>query len=386
MLPVLKTSTPPPPLEGAVATDRCFGLLVAAGSSVRFGRDKLWETLDGVPVWRKAFDALLASLRIDSVGIVVPAERIAEFRAIAPEAGFVVAGGSTRTESVMRGLAAIPDAFTHVAIHDAARPFATATMIDRVVDAAFESGAAFPAISVSDTLRIREGETWVDVDRDRVVRVQTPQVARRDWLQSAIAGTSATDDVRLLLNAGYPVRSVEGDPGNVKITVVDDLPRETEFRTGLGYDIHRFSTDPNRPLWLGGIEFDERPGLEGHSDADPLIHAVVDAILGAAAEGDIGTHYPPSDPRWKNCASRRFLEESVELIRGKGWQIVNVDATVVAERPRILPRSGEIRKVLAESLKLDIARVSVKATTNEKLGALGKSEGIACYAVATIRR
>ncbi len=362
---------------------------MAAGSSTRFGRDKLAVKLRGQPVWLKSFRALQQHPLIESVGLVVAPDRIEEFRESVPDAAFVVAGGSTRTESVQNGLAAIPSGFTHVAIHDAARPFLTADLLTRVVETGFEHGAAFPTLPVADTIRQKEGNQWRDLDRDLLARVQTPQVIRLDWILEAFATSPEffTDDIGLVLAAGHPAESVPGEESNVKITTVDDLPQEfPEYRTGFGYDIHRFSTDPGRPLWLGGIEFSERPGLEGHSDADPLLHALVDALLGAAAEGDIGTHYPPTDPTWKDCASRRFLEESAEHLRGLGWEIVNVDATVVAESPRILPRSQEIRHVVAESLNIDIARVSIKATTNEKLGALGKSEGIACYAVATIRR
>lgn len=317
----------------------------------------------------------------------MPAERIEQFQSLAPEAEFVVRGGNSRTESVRAGIDALPSDVGYVAIHDAARPFAKPDLIELVIQKAREVGAAFPALPVSDTLRQHQADGWRDLDRGSIVRVQTPQVIRRDWITQALApNQDSTDDIAAIIAHGFPAESVPGDPANVKITVMADLPQESEIRTGFGYDVHRFSSDPDRPLWLGGIEFDDRPGLEGHSDADALIHAIVDALLGAAGEGDIGVHYPPSDERWKNCPSRRFLAESALLLRSQGWHIINIDATVVAERPRVMPRSLEIRRVLAESLELDIARVSVKATTNEKLGAIGNSEGIACYAVATIRR
>lgn len=301
---------------------------------------------------------------------------------------FVVSGGDTRSQSIRNVMAHIPSDCTHVLIHDAARPFASTELINRVIESAFEHGAAFPGLPLTETVRQSESDSWQELDRSQIIRVQTPQVVRRDWFEQALSQVTddLTDDVGYLIAAGFPVQCVAGEPENMKITHPNDLPQFPEYRTGFGYDVHRFSEDPNRPLWLGGVEFDDRPGLEGHSDADALLHAVVDALLGAASEGDIGVHYPPSDERWKNCSSLRFLSEAANLLKSKGWHIVNIDATVVAERPKVMPKSLEIRKAISESIEIAIERVSVKATTNEKLGSIGKSEGIACYAVATIRR
>lgn len=367
---------------------KCFAILAASGSSQRFGQDKLDVELNDLPVWQTSYRILAQSPYITGIGIVTRSEKIAHYLACEPGMSFVVSGGNTRAESIRLAMAHIPDDCTHVLIHDAARPFVSLELIKRVIESAFKAGAAFPGLTVHDTVRLNANDSWEDVDRDQLVRVQTPQVVRRDWFEDALKKIpeDLTDDVAYLIKAGYPVASVPGESMNTKITQPQDLPHIPELRTGFGYDVHRFSTDPERPLWLGGVEFDDRPGLEGHSDADALLHAVVDALLGAAGEGDIGVHYPPSDEQWKNCSSLRFLSEAALLLKSKGWHIVNIDATVVAERPKVMPKSLEIRTAISESINIAVERVSVKATTNEKLGSIGKSEGIACYAVATIRR
>ncbi|QYK53157.1 MAG: 2-C-methyl-D-erythritol 2,4-cyclodiphosphate synthase [Fimbriimonadaceae bacterium] len=367
---------------------KCFAILAASGSSVRFGSDKLNLQVDGIPVWRKSYQILISCPLVSGVGVVTRQEKISEILAAEPGMTFVVSGGETRAQSIRNAMAHVPRGSTHVLIHDAARPFASADLIERVIASAFEHGAAFPGLSLTETVRQANNDSWHELDRSQIMRVQTPQVVRRDWFEQALSQIEddLTDDVGYLIAAGFPVQLVQGEPENMKITHPSDLPQMPEYRMGFGYDVHRFSEDPNRPLWLGGVEFDERPGLEGHSDADALLHAVVDALLGAAGEGDIGVHYPPSDEQWKDCPSVRFLSEAANLLKSKGWHIVNIDATVVAERPKVMPKSLEIRKVISESIEVAIERVSVKATTNEKLGSIGKSEGIACYAVATIRR
>jgi 2-C-methyl-D-erythritol 4-phosphate cytidylyltransferase/2-C-methyl-D-erythritol 2,4-cyclodiphosphate synthase len=297
-------------------------------------------------------------------------------------------GGSSREESAALGLAASSGDI--VLVHDGARPFVTQELITRVVEATADHGAVFPGIPVVDTVReYREG-VWVTLDRSRLTRVQTPQGFRRDWLQDAYAGNQlpvATDDAVMVANVGHTLHLVEGDARNVKITHWGDLQVPSETRTGLGYDIHSFSTDADRPMWLGGVEFpDDKPGLEGHSDADALIHAVVDALFGAANMGDIGVHFPPSDPTWKNCPSLRFLRHAALLLRRENWNIVNIDSSVIAERPRVMRRQDEIRAAMADAAGVSVGQVSVKATTNEKLGAIGRAEGIAAFAVATITR
>jgi 2-C-methyl-D-erythritol 4-phosphate cytidylyltransferase / 2-C-methyl-D-erythritol 2,4-cyclodiphosphate synthase len=366
-----------------VGSGKVFGILVASGRSVRFGEDKLELGCGGLPVWEQSFRALSDSGVVDSVGVVTLPQKVPGVLARFPEMGFVVSGGATRAESVRRGLASVPEGYEFVLVHDAARPFVSAELIQRVVDGVREHGAVYPGVGVTDTVRM-EGTV---LERSLLVAAQTPQAARLDWLRAAMEiPAELTDEMAYLQAAGFDVVAVQGDPVNKKITNPGDLVNEMEIRTGFGYDVHRFSDDPDRPLWLGGVEFDDRPGLEGHSDADALLHAIVDALLGAAALGDIGVHYPPSDPQWKNCASIRFVKETAVLLGKEGWSIVNVDATVVAERPRLMPRAAEIRQVISDALGVSVDRVSVKATTNEKLGAIGNSEGIAGYAVATIRR
>lgn len=362
---------------------RVFAILVAAGRSERFGSDKLEFSVGGVPVWLASLRALQSSGAIDSVGVVTRREKVAIVLDRAPEVSFVVTGGSSRAESVRRGLAAVPEGFDVVLVHDAARPYVSPEVVGRVVDGVGELGAAYPAVGVTDT--VRQGDQLLD--RSELRAAQTPQGARIEVLRAAMANpVELTDEMAYVQAAGFEYLAVEGDPANKKVTYVGDVAMTGEVRTGFGYDVHRFSDDPNRPLWLGGVEFDDRPGLEGHSDADVLLHAIVDALLGAAGLGDIGVHYPPSDMRWKNCSSIRFVKETESLLSASGWCITHVDATIVAERPKVMPRAAEIRSVIADALGIEIDRVSVKATTNERLGAIGNSEGIAGYAVATIAR
>jgi 2-C-methyl-D-erythritol 4-phosphate cytidylyltransferase/2-C-methyl-D-erythritol 2,4-cyclodiphosphate synthase len=261
-------------------------------------------------------------------------------------------------------------------------------LIDRVIAAASEHGAAAPAIPVVDTLRNVSGEV---VDRTRLVGMQTPQASQLEaFLLSHEKSTlEVTDDIALLEQVGMKAVIVPGESANFKITTEDDLAKARgiagfrETRSGFGYDIHRFSQDPDRPMMVGGVMFDG-PGLEGHSDADALLHAVVDSVLGAAGLGDIGVHFPNSDPRWHNKPSIEFVHYAADLVGRDGWQITNIDATIVAEHPKVMSRAQEIRVAIAEGLGIAAARVSVKATTNEMLGAIGRGEGFAAFAVATL--
>lgn len=356
-------------------------LVLAAGSSARYGRDKLEEPLFGRTVWQVSADAFLSHPMVDEV-VVVGREGV-------ETASLKFAqGGSSREQSAANGLMASTGDI--VLVHDAARPFVSQELISRVIQATREHGAVFPGIPVVDTVREFQDGQWVTLDRSRLSRIQTPQGFRRDWLAQAYDKNDlpvATDDAVMVAQAGHPLTQVEGEPKNIKITHWGDLQRPLETRTGLGYDIHSFSLDPARPLWLGGVEFpDDKPGLEGHSDADALIHAVVDALLGAANMGDIGVHFPPSDPTWKNCSSLRFLQHAALLLRRANWHIVNIDSSVIAERPRVMRRQDEIRAAMADAAGVSVDQVSVKATTNEKLGAIGRAEGIAAFAVASIAR
>lgn len=372
---------------------RVAALVLCAGSSQRFGRDKLDLPLRGKPVWRWAVDAYLDHPDIDLVGVVTSAEKLEAIQAV-PGLAFVVAGGATRQESSLLGLRALPEDVEWVLIQDGARPFTSAAEISATVAAVREHGAAVVGLPVTDTVKEKGEEGWTTLDRSRLVAVQTPQAGRRaDFLKGHGMNLSATDDVGLLEAQGIHVALVEGNRRNLKLTTQEDyelalrwLYQPMETRTGMGYDVHAFSIDPNRPLWLGGVRFEGAPGLEGHSDADVLLHAIVDAILGAASLGDIGQLYPNTDERWRDTRSTLFLEEAGRRVRDDGWAIVHVDATVLAEVPKVMPRSQEIRQQIASALGLDVSRVSVKATTHEKLGAIGRKEGIVALATATLTR
>lgn len=365
---------------------RVFALVLAAGSSQRFGHDKLEQTISGQPVWLKSARAFLESPHVHGVGVVTSASKVETYSSQFPQAEFVIEGGETRFESSKRGILAVPDTYSVILIHDAARPWVSQELIKRVIDGTIRTGAALPGIPITDTVRQVQEGGYRPLQRDQLVAAQTPQGALREHFLKGIAGNGVpTDDIQMLEAVGIPYEVVPGESENKKVTYQQDLP-SGEIRTGLGYDVHAFSTDPNRPLWLGGVEFDSRPGLEGHSDADAMLHAVVDALLGAAGLGDIGQRYPNSDPAWKNCSSLRFLSETGELLRGKGWKILNVDACAIAERPKIMARKDEICQVIAQTLAISVDRVNVKATTNEGLGAIGREEGIACFATVTIQQ
>ncbi|HJP83363.1 MAG TPA: 2-C-methyl-D-erythritol 4-phosphate cytidylyltransferase [Fimbriimonadaceae bacterium] len=363
-------------------------VIVAAGRGVRFGGDKLWRSLGGKPVWRWSTEAFLESPHIDEVVVVCASDRIEDFKSAGLTDVTFVEGGAARQESVYAGLQALSSEIA--LIHDGARPFPASELIEKVLGGVEQFGAAAPVVDVIDTLRGPDSQI---IDRQSVRAMQTPQgVRRKDWLESykTHGRVLHTDDLGLLQAAGLPVGFVEGDPRNLKITTEVDMALARGLiggpivRTGFGYDIHRFSSDPHRAMILGGVKFDGT-GLDGHSDADALLHAVVDAILGAGGLGDIGQHFPNTDPRWKDCSSSHFLKEAVRLVRERGWSILNMDATVVAQMPKVMVRADEIRQVIAEACSVGPTAVSIKATTNEELGALGRGEGLAAYAVATLR-
>jgi 2-C-methyl-D-erythritol 4-phosphate cytidylyltransferase/2-C-methyl-D-erythritol 2,4-cyclodiphosphate synthase len=366
-------------------------VILAAGSGSRFGRDKMLVDLKGKPLWRWSFDAFRRHPQIDSVGIVCSAENYSAICAESDGAEFVVIGGAVRQQSSAVAAERAPEDANVVLIHDAARPLVTQAVISAVIDGVLRSGAAAPGLPVTDTVKlVREGRVS-NLDRSDLVTVQTPQGATRDLLIRAHkeAKEVYTDEMGLVEALGAGAEIVPGDARNVKVTTPEDLdkvltllgPRET--RTGIGYDVHRFSKDEGRKLMLGGERF-EGPGLDGHSDADVLIHAVADALLGAAGLGDIGVHFPDTEPRWKDEPSITFLIDVRRKLKESGWIARNVDVTVIAEIPKVMPRGEAIRANLARALDLDAARVNVKATTNETMGAIGRREGIAAFAVATI--
>lgn len=356
-------------------------VLLCAGSSQRFGRDKLSLPLGGRPVWRWAYDAFTHHPEVHEVIVVTSETRLSEF-----DGARVVVGGADRQGSAQKGIEAC--AGDVVLVHDGARPFVTRDLISRVIAGA-KAGGCGPAIPLTDTIRNVHLEL---VDRETLRAMQTPQGAPKiAWLAALNHQFSGmTDDLSLLQAAQIPIELIEGDPANIKITTESDYATARgrlgapESRTGFGYDVHAFSDDSERPMWLGGVEFDHRPGLMGHSDADVLLHAIADALLGSLALGDIGVLFPNTDPAFKDKRSKAFVEEAMRRVRDRGYECVHVDATVIAEVPKVMVKQGEIRAAIANMIDISPDRVSVKATTHERLGSLGRAEGIAAMAVVTV--
>ena len=370
-------------------------LIVAAGASSRMGGDvpKQYRLIGGKAVLRWAVDAMASHPRIDEVRVVIGAgqEALADAALAGADVGALIIGGTERAESVAKGLAAI--ASDIVLVHDAARPFCPPPVIDRLLDALDKHHGAVPVLAVADTLA--QGDTLIGdpVERQRLLRVQTPQAFHRDDLLYALeeAGKRlATDESSVMVAAGLKVAAVEGDRMLDKLTTPADfteaearLATRLISRTGTGFDVHKFG-GPG-PIMMGGVAIEHGRGLAGHSDADVVLHALTDALLGAAALGDIGEHFPPSDPQWKGAASDQFIAHAAALIRSQGGLIDHVDCTIICEAPKIGPHRAEIRASVARILGIAEANVSIKATTTEKLGFTGRGEGIAAQAAATVR-
>ncbi len=380
----------------------CIALIVAAGSGERFGSElpKQYLSLAGQPLVRRAIEAFRGHPAVSGVLVVYqPAHRALYDQATQglglPEP---VPGGATRQDSGRLGLerlAAWPGgAPDYVLIHDAARPLVDAETISRVVAALEHAPAAIAAVQVIDTLK-----KWVDgftagtVDRSCLWRAQTPQGFRFSAILEAhrrLAGAGLTDDAAVAEAAGLPVALVPGSPDNIKVTTPIDLERAhrllgggvPDIRTGLGFDVHRFA--PGDFVTLCGVRVPHSQSLEGHSDADVALHALTDALLGAISAGDIGSHFPPSDPQWRGVDSTVFLRHAVALVRARGGVIGHVDVTLICERPKVGPHRAAMVERLAEVLEVEPGRVSVKATTTEKLGFTGREEGIAAQAIATV--
>lgn len=368
-------------------------IVVAAGRGTRAGGGlpKQWRDLRGQPVIAHtlaAFEGLVA--RDQTVIAIHPQDR--ELAQPLMAQGYrLVDGGATRAETVQAGLSAIKDC-THVLIHDAARPCASRDMINRVVAALDEHRAAAPALPVSDALWTgHDGFVTGLQDRTGLFRAQTPQGFDVQAIRAAhaTAPPDAADDVEVARAAGLHVAIVPGDADNLKITHPEDFARAArilgtmmDVRLGNGFDVHAFG--PGSQVTLCGVEVPHDQGLVGHSDADVGMHALTDAIYGALADGDIGQHFPPSDPQWKGAASDIFLRHAAAQVAQRGFRIANVDVTMICERPKIGPHAGAMRNVLAQILDIDVTRVSVKATTSERLGFTGREEGIAALATATL--
>jgi 2-C-methyl-D-erythritol 4-phosphate cytidylyltransferase/2-C-methyl-D-erythritol 2,4-cyclodiphosphate synthase len=357
----------------------------------------------GAPVWRHAVWRLLSHPEVASGTLAVAPDNAAPFEAYlqrfpAPKPLQILpCGGATRQATVRNALAHLPDGVRLVAVHDAARPLVSHALLDRLIATAMQYGTAIPALPVQDTLKRADNGRTVQatVAREGLYRVQTPQVFRADWLIEAHRRAAeegfeqATDDAQLLERAGYPVHLVDGDPRNLKLTTPDDLHllrlhigEGALTRTGIGYDIHQLTE--GRTLMLGGVAIEYPYGLQGHSDADVVLHAICDALLGAAALGDIGQHFPNTDPRWKDAPSLTLLQHVRALLTQHGWQPLHIDAMALAEAPKLAPYIPEMRQRIAHTLGILPEQVSIKATTNEGMDAVGARRAIACYAVATI--
>jgi 2-C-methyl-D-erythritol 4-phosphate cytidylyltransferase/2-C-methyl-D-erythritol 2,4-cyclodiphosphate synthase len=385
-------------------TGMVAAVVVAAGRGLRVGGDrpKQYRQILGEPVIRPSLAALAAHEGISLVQPVVHPDDSVLYQAAVAGLDLLppVAGGATRQASVRAGLEALatrrPDL---VLVHDAARPFASAALITRAIAAAKASGAAVPVLPVADTVKTVDaaGTVTGTVDRAHLRIVQTPQAFGFVALLEAHRRAQAagcddfTDDAALAEWAGLTVTTFEGEAKNVKLTTADDFTRAeaarlaglSDVRTGFGFDVHQFADGDH--VMLGGVRIAHSRGLSGHSDADIVLHALVDAILGALAEGDIGVHFPPSDPQWRGASSDRFLAFAIERLRARGGRIAHLDVTVVCEAPRIGPHRDAIRARIAEIAGVPLERVGVKATTSEKMGFTGRGEGMAAFANATVR-
>jgi 2-C-methyl-D-erythritol 4-phosphate cytidylyltransferase/2-C-methyl-D-erythritol 2,4-cyclodiphosphate synthase len=370
-------------------------LIVAAGKGERLGGGlpKQYRLLQGKPMLRRAVEELIGHPAIARVRVVIGQgqEDLARAALSGVDVGDFIEGGAERADSVRAGLSQIEgDA---VLVHDAARPFCPPEVVDRLLTPLeFFDGAA-PVLAVGDTLARAADTLGEAVDRSGMVRVQTPQAFRLDALRSAYdswTGEAPTDETTVARAAGLSVAAVQGDPALEKVTTEADFASAEEWlaarmtpRTGMGFDVHAFGGEG--PIMMGGIAIPHARGLAGHSDADVVLHAITDALLGAAGLGDIGEHFPPSDPQWKGASSDLFLAHAAGLIRDRGGIIDHVDCTVICEEPKVGPHRLEMRRKVAAILKVKDEQVSIKATTTEGLGFTGRREGIAAQAVANIR-
>lgn len=373
-------------------------VLLAGGQGARTGFDlpKQLAMLGGKPVLRWSLDAFAAHPAIGGGVLVANTDVMAAVGQL-PDGWISADPGAERQQSVAHALAALADwpEDTRVLVHDAARPGVTAEVIDRLLAALDDAEAAIPTLPVPDTLVEQvAGSAGEVVDRSTLARVQTPQAFRLGTLRRAHAEAveaAATDDAQLVRRLGVTVAAVPGDARLHKLTYAEDMAilagllgiGTMRTAVGMGYDVHRLVTD--KPLWIGGIEIAHSHGLEGHSDADVGLHALTDAILGALGDGDIGDHFPPSDPQWRGAPSHRFLGFAAERVAARGGRIDHVDLTIIAEAPKIGPHRAAIRARIAEILAIPLERVSVKATTTERLGFTGRREGISAQAVATLQ-
>jgi 2-C-methyl-D-erythritol 4-phosphate cytidylyltransferase/2-C-methyl-D-erythritol 2,4-cyclodiphosphate synthase len=371
-------------------------VIVAAGGGTRAGPGlaKQWRALAGKPVLRWSVEALLAAGARDLVVVLSADGEALAAAALAGLTGWrTTLGGAARADSVRNGLAALDGpANEPVLVHDAARPFVTAAHVAALLKALEGADGAIPALPVADTLKREDGPGLTTTSREGLWRAQTPQAFRRDRLLAAYAawsGGEPTDDAQVVEADGGRVAIAPGDPLLMKLTYPEDFDMAERLagaaritRTGQGFDAHRWG--PGEAVWLCGVRIDHDQTLMGHSDADAGLHALTDAILGAIGEGDIGDHFPPTDPKWKGAASDLFLKHAADLVAAKGGRLINVDVTLICERPKIKPHRQAMRERLADILDIPLDRVSVKATTTEGMGFTGRGEGLAAQALATV--
>ena len=378
-------------------------IIAAGGRGSRFGagQPKQLLTVGGRPILARSFDAFASHPAVNEIVVALPAELAAAppaYLAHPSKRVECVHGGERRQDSVALAFARVDVGADLVVIHDAARPLVSGDLIRRTIEAAAESGAAIAALPARDTVKRGDaaGVITGTLPRNEIFLAQTPQAFRTDVLRAALVLASgqgdATDEATLAEQAGQRVRLVEGDPRNLKITTPDDLAmaealvggRAPALRIGNGYDLHRLV--PGRPLVLGGVTIPFESGLQGHSDADAVCHAVTDAILGAAGAGDIGRHFPDTDAAWKDANSLELLRRASALVQEAGYALVNVDVVVIAQQPKLVPFLAEMRANLAGALRCDAGQISIKGKTNEGVDSMGAGESIAVHAVALVSR
>ena len=393
-----------------VTPPRIVAIIAAGGRGSRLGAGtpKQFLAIGDRTILERSVAMFASHPRVAEIVVALPSDRLdgpSPFSAVFEKPVRLVAGGARRQDSVARAFEAIDPPADVIVIHDAARPFVDAATIDRTIDAAIASGAAIAALPSRDTVKlacddVNDVRVAATIPRERVWLAQTPQAFTREVLAGALSlaakGGSGTDEAALVEQAGHMVRLVAGDARNIKITTPEDLQlaraalagdagvelRRMTVRIGIGYDSHRLVQ--GRPLILGGVSIPHATGLSGHSDADALCHAITDAVLGAAALGDIGRHFPDTDPQWKDADSLQLLRRAAALVREAGFAISNVDAVVVADQPKLAPHADAIRAKLADALGVAAGDVSVKGKTNEGMGETGRGEGIAAHAVVLL--
>jgi len=368
-------------------------IIAAAGEGARMGGPvpKQFLKIGGKAMFIKTAEAFRRNSHIDYIIIAANERYLSEYNTLLADSGInaiLAAGGKKRQDSVAEGLKKLPEDADYVLIHDAARPFITGELIDKTIASVIEKKAVVCAVPVKDTIRvIKDGGGSFTPDRGEFYSAQTPQAFEKALIldayeKAASEGFYGTDDAALAERAGYHVHIISGSYDNIKITTEGDLPVKINIRTGTGFDVHAFES--GRRLVLGGVTIPFEKGLSGHSDADVLLHAVIDALLGAAGCGDIGRHFPDSDEKYKDISSLLLLEKTADIIKEKGFSVGNIDVTLIAEKPKIAPYAGGIKANIAKALGLSEERVNIKGKTTEGLGFVGREEGIAAQAACLL--